>query len=177
MKDGVLRPPNSVDTTSKSLLKRIKSGDQAAWQQLVFLYGPIVSFWINRSKLQSDDARDVSQEVFLAIVRNIERFERTEGASKFRRWLKVITHSKIADHFRRLQRTNTVDAELRCDLDEQHRPDSFNFIHENDEGSVDENAVIAQSAVALIRPEFRENTSRRIWIRAFGLSVSVRWMF
>ena len=91
LNDNQLRPPNSVDTTSNSFLKQIKNGDGSAWEKLAKVYGPILLFWINQYQIGREDACDIYQEVFLAVSRNIDRFERHEGAGKFRRWLKVIT--------------------------------------------------------------------------------------
>ena len=162
MNHELIKPPNSVETTSNSLIKRIKSGDQPSWQQLVLMYGPIVSFWIRKGKLQSDDAHDVSQEVFLAIIRNIGRFERTDGVSKFRRWLKVITLSKINDHFRKCQRIKTI---CGSSYDSPIDPfDESEFDSEESELTPTENAVIVQSVIALIRPEFREKTWQSFWL-------------
>ena len=168
MKDSVIRPPNSVDTTSKSLLKRIKKGDEIAWQQLVNLYGPIIAFWIkgnNRNNLSHEDSGDVFQEVFAAIARNIVRFERHEGTGKFRRWLKVITLNKIASHFRKspveravggdtalLQIRDIADPEI-SDLELDAAPD----LTETD------NAAIVQGVIRIIKDEFRESTWQSFW--------------
>lgn len=162
MNHELIKPPNSVETTSRSLLERIKDGDQLAWQHLVLIYGPIVSFWIRQHHLQGDDAQDISQEVFLAIIKNIDRFERAEGVSKFRRWLKVITQSKVNDHFRKSQRIKTVGGDSTSfTIDEI--PDSDSDIGEI-EWTPTENAVIVQSVIRLIRPEFRETTWQSFWL-------------
>jgi RNA polymerase sigma-70 factor, ECF subfamily len=160
-----VKPPNSVDTTSKSLLQRIREGNQVAWRQLVAIYGPIVAYWIKQGKLQSDDAKDVSQEVFVAIMRSIDRFERSEGASKFRSWLKVITKSKINDHYRRLQRNNSIVNNRATVLSQTENTSESEIDPDQDSClTLTENAVIVQSVVKLIRPEFRENTWQSFWL-------------
>ncbi len=163
-----IRPPNSVDSTSKSLLKRIKQGDEIAWQQLANLYGPIISFWIKEHQLAHEDAQDVYQEVFSAVAKNIERFERHEGAGKFRCWLKVITQSKVTNHFRRSSAERAVGGttEIR-NLDEIADPE----VDDNEiDGAPDltetENAAIVQGVIRLIQDEFRESTWQSFWLTA-----------
>ena len=163
-----IRPPNSVDTTSKSLLKRIKQGDEVAWQQLVNLYGPIISFWINDHHLSCEDAQDVCQDVFASVAKNIDRFERREGTGKFRCWLKVITHSKIANHFRRSGADRAVGGTTAFTrIDEIPDPE----VDDNEiEGAPDltetENAAIVQGVIRLIQDEFRESTWQSFWMTA-----------
>lgn len=94
-------PPASV-ATSSSLLERVKSRDAEAWRCLVYLYGPWVYAWCRRAGLQRADAKDLAQEVFWVVARNLAAFRRIEGKGSFRGWLWGITRNKIADHFRRL---------------------------------------------------------------------------
>jgi RNA polymerase sigma-70 factor (ECF subfamily) len=83
-----------------TLLERVKGADQAAWDQLVTLYGPLVYGWCRRAGLQAADAADVGQEVFKAVSRKIGAFERRPGQS-FRGWLRVIARRKVIDWYRR----------------------------------------------------------------------------
>ncbi len=168
MNQEQIRPPNSVDSTSKSLLKRIKQGDEVAWQQLANLYGPIISFWIKDHHLAHEDSQDVYQEVFAAIAKNIERFERHGGTGKFRCWLKVITQSKVHNHFRRsaIERAVGGTTAIR-NLDEIADPEvDDNEIDSAADLTETENAAIVQGVIRLIQDEFRESTWQSFWLTA-----------
>ena len=93
----------STDSTSTSLLSRVATLDPEAWQRFVDLYGPLVYEWCRVCGLQPNDAADVAQETFLAVVSKISGFRRERPGDSFRGWLWTVTRNKIRDHFRRLQ--------------------------------------------------------------------------
>ena len=83
--------------TSTSLIQRIQLQDQVAWGRFVDLYSPLIWGWARGSGLESNDADDISQEVFTAVARAISRYERN---GSFRGWLWQITRNKVLDYFR-----------------------------------------------------------------------------
>jgi len=93
----------ATETTSASLLDRVKAGEGEAWGRLVELYAPLLYEWCRRNGLQAEDAADVAQEVFAAVSKNIESFRRDRPGDSFRGWLWTIARNKINDHFRRLK--------------------------------------------------------------------------
>lgn len=94
------RSQESVDSTSRTLLERIRIRDAEAWQRFVHLYGPTIFGWARRASLQSHDAADVTQEVFKSVALNISEFRKDRPTDSFRGWLWVITTNKVRDHFR-----------------------------------------------------------------------------
>jgi RNA polymerase sigma factor (sigma-70 family) len=98
--DPSARPPAS-SATSVSLLQRVKAQDGDAWRRLTELYGPTVYGWCRRAGLSPDDAADVGQEVFRAVVTAVDGFRRDQPGDSFRGWLCTITQNKIRDHWRR----------------------------------------------------------------------------
>lgn len=91
-------PLREVSQTSSSLLVRAQLHDQAAWRRLTQLYAPLVYAWCRSWGVQAEDARNVGQEVFVAVARSLVNFQRTEGS--FRAWLRAITHNKYVDYLR-----------------------------------------------------------------------------
>jgi RNA polymerase sigma-70 factor (ECF subfamily) len=87
--------------TSRSLLDRVKADDPAAWDRLVALYAPLVLGWCREANLREQDAADVFQEVFQAVVTHIAGFRKERSGDSFRGWLRTITRNKVYDHFRR----------------------------------------------------------------------------
>ena len=86
--------------TRSTLLEGIRLRDDAAWQRVVELYGPLIYGWCRRSNCSESDAQDVVQEVFAAVATHIDRLRRESGDS-FRAWLRTITRNKIIDQYRR----------------------------------------------------------------------------
>lgn len=90
--------------TSESLLERAKAREPAAWCRLVDLYGPLVYHWCRHSGLQRQDALDVGQEVFRAVLTAIGDLHRDRPGDRFRGWLWTITRNKLRDYFRKSRR-------------------------------------------------------------------------
>ena len=67
-------------TTRASLLLRLcDSKDHEAWVEFVTLYEPVIYRLLRRHGLQDADARDVMQELLLAVSRSIDRWDLVEG--------------------------------------------------------------------------------------------------
>ncbi len=89
---------NTSPTTRKSLLLRLADpADQQAWADFVALYEPLVHRLLRKSGLQDADLRDVAQEVFLAVSRNVARFEPAHGRGSFRGWLRTVTRNFLVN--------------------------------------------------------------------------------
>jgi RNA polymerase sigma-70 factor (ECF subfamily) len=144
----------SSQSTSLSLLERVRANDPAAWERLVDLYGPMVLAWCRRAGLADQDSEDVFQEVFRAVADRIHAFRRDWQGSTFRGWLWTVTRSKIVDHFR-VRRNQPAaaggsEAQQRwMELPEQLDESS------GDSQAADDRRALVQRALAMIRPEFR----------------------
>ena len=83
-----------VNPTSLSLLDRLKSARPSApdWGRLQEIYLPLIRRWLGRVPGLGDETADLSQEVFLVVVRELPRFQRRRGsrstASRRPRWRK-----------------------------------------------------------------------------------------
>jgi RNA polymerase sigma-70 factor (ECF subfamily) len=80
------------------LVRRAKAGDRAAFEELVRRHQDRV-FAVARGVVRhTEDAEDVAQETFIAVLRHLGTFQ--EG-SQFTTWLHRITLRKAYDHARR----------------------------------------------------------------------------
>jgi RNA polymerase sigma-70 factor (ECF subfamily) len=79
--------------TSPSLLQRLRHWppDETAWEEFVRRYAPRISHWCQRWGLQPADIHDLTQEVLLALARQMAEFE-YDAQRSFRAWLKTVTH-------------------------------------------------------------------------------------
>lgn len=69
--------------------------DGPAWTLFVEIYGPLIYRFCRRRGIQDADAKDVSQNVFLAVRRGIRRFQHDPSRGKFRSWLGTIASREI----------------------------------------------------------------------------------
>lgn len=93
--------PDSSPANDPALLARARAGDQAAFGELMRAhYEPVfrVVFGILRNE---HDARDVSQEVWVKVWRELPNFR---GEAKFTTWVHPIAVRKSLDHLRKRRR-------------------------------------------------------------------------
>lgn len=145
------------DPTESSLLVRVRSFDETAWNQLVELYAPLIYEWCRRSGLQPSDSADVGQDVFRSVAASIGAFRRHDGTGSFRRWLRAITRSKIIDLVRKRQ---NQPREFVATLEWMEQDASAS---ENSSIETGEHIRLIRRALAVIRPDFEEKTWQAFW--------------
>ena len=97
--------PESPGKSEQELVARLRSGDQAAVDELLNWCAPRLYRFIFRIiGGNQDDAEDIMQETLIAAVRSLGRFR---GDSGLFTWLCGIARRKIGDHIRRQKRRNT----------------------------------------------------------------------
>jgi RNA polymerase sigma-70 factor (ECF subfamily) len=98
------------DVTDEHLVIQAQAGERDAF---LTLYNRYMNKVFNRvrSRVPMQDAEDVTQEIFIAVVRSLDRFE---GRSMFSTWLYTIVNRQIADYYRKFYRRSdhrTTDLE------------------------------------------------------------------
>ncbi len=166
MSTSVSRP--SENRTSTSWLLRVKARDPQAWQRLTELYGPLVFHWGRRHGLSTEDAGDLMQEVFGAVVAAIDRFLHAPDQGTFRGWLWTIARNKLCDHFRREahreEAAGGTEARLRLSsIPEIWSDDSLEMTDRN------ELQKLFRRALDRVRCEFEERTWQAFWLTTIDL--------
>ncbi len=82
---------------SDDLVLSAKQGSLEAFNLLFERYYPQVVKRV-RYLVPTEDVEDVTQEVFISVMRSLKNFR---GAAKFSTWLRVLTSRQIADFYRR----------------------------------------------------------------------------
>jgi RNA polymerase sigma-70 factor (ECF subfamily) len=97
------------------LLFRLRdSQDREAWLEFAALYEPVVFRLLRRHGLQDADAREVLQELLIAVHRNIDRWDPAKERGSFRGWLRRVARNLTINWLQ--QRDRRVTAHGGSDL-------------------------------------------------------------
>jgi len=91
--------PRSV-VSDEHLIQRFKQGDLDSFTPLYERHLPAVHKRV-RYMVPEADIEDVTQEVFIAVLKSLQSFR---GESQFGTWLRTLTNHKIAEYYRRRNR-------------------------------------------------------------------------
>lgn len=98
--DAMPNASGGSNSTASDLLMAARSMDPAAWRELVERYSWLVFRWCRNEGLSPQDAVDVVQSVMVQLAVYLRDFDKDGKEGAFRRWLRTITRTKVAD-FRR----------------------------------------------------------------------------
>ncbi len=158
-------------TTRASLLLRLRDPkDHDAWVEFVSLYEPVVYCVLRRAGLQDADALEMLQELFLAVNRNIGRWEHGAERGSFRGWLRRVTRNLVVSWVRRQKRQVTTSS---LDLDSLLESPPVVDGPETDEFDRELRRALFHLASEQVRGEVRLQTWQAFWeVAVSGTSVS-----
>lgn len=121
------------------------------------LYGPLIAFWCRRCGFDSHAAADCTQEVFVAVSRSIDQFQRQNADGSFRAWLWTITSNKVKDRIRSEARVVQADGGSTALRSLGEIPDELAV---PDEEPTDETQIsqLVARGLAQIQNEFADKT-------------------
>ena len=148
--------------TSISLLERLRcSPDEATWSRFVAIYAPLIYHRLRAHGLQDQDARDLGQEVMLAVVREMPEFRYDAQRGQFRSWLREVVCNRLRMFCRkRLQQANPLGkSQFEIELDELADPESevakrWNESHDSH---------VATHILKILQTEFETATWQAFW--------------
>ena len=85
--------------SDSELLRRCRAGDQVAWGELVARHTRKVFGLAYRFVGRVDEAEDLTQETFVKVYQNLERYRDSDGS--FPTWLMTVARNQAIDHYRR----------------------------------------------------------------------------
>jgi len=92
--------PIVQETSDEILIKQYKDGSKEAFDLLYQRHLPNVYRRV-RYVIPESDVEDVTQEVFIAVLRSLSSFR---GEAQFGTWLRTLTNHKVAEFYRRRSR-------------------------------------------------------------------------
>lgn len=158
-------------TTRASLLLRLRDPkDHEAWVEFVSLYEPVIYRVLRRTGLQDADAREVLQELFLAVNRNIGRWELGAEHGSFRGWLRRVTRNLVVSWVRRQKgQVTTSSLDLDALLESSQAADG----PETDEFDRELRRGLFHLASERVTAEVRPQTWQAFWeVAVLGTSIA-----
>ncbi len=144
-----------MKATSLSLLDRLRNAapDDTDWHQLQDIYLPLVRTWLRRVPAVGEALDDLTQEVFMVLVRELPSFERRRDGS-FRCWLRQITLNRIRT-YRRASRKRPHGGEEREQFLAQLEDPTSDLSRQWDS---DHDQHVFQKLMAAVKPDFQPTT-------------------
>jgi RNA polymerase sigma-70 factor (ECF subfamily) len=136
------------EPTDEMLVQCAQQGDGTAFNALYDRYLDVVYRRV-RYSIPETDVEDVTQEVFIAVVRSLKDFR---GDSKFRTWLYTLMSRKIADYYRR---RDPADFQVKNSLDDDET-DAIAMIPDGTSYASIDNVILIQQALQQLPARYQE---------------------
>ena len=151
----------SGSSSSLSLVLALRGGSDEAWKKLVDLYAPLVRNWCLYSGVQENRVPDIVQEVFVAVFRKVESFERKDGTAGFRGWVWAITRNKIRDHFRAASAQPLASGGSTALFHLHAVADPL--LPDDEPSEPNDTAALLHRALEMVRVDFKKQTWEVFW--------------
>jgi len=92
----------AAETNGAELIRRARSGDGAAWEEIVSSFSRRIFNLAYRFTSSPDAAEDLTQEVFIRIYRTLDQYDPKQG--DLANWLMRLARNLIIDDYRHRQR-------------------------------------------------------------------------
>lgn len=149
--------------TRPSLLLRLRNPqDEQAWREFLKIYEPLIERLARQRGLQHADARELVQEVLVAVSGAIDRWDPDETKGSFRGWLSTITRNLTINLLKKegRQTRGTGDSEFARLMNEQPDPTA--------EGTalfdLEYRRRLFQFAAEHVQEQFEEATWQAFWM-------------
>ncbi|TWU60503.1 RNA polymerase sigma factor RpoE [Rubripirellula tenax] len=147
--------------TRLSLLFRVGDGDdQAAWDEFVQIYHPVIYRTARYKGLQDADAMDVAQTVLMSVGRALAKRPHDPSRARFRTWLNTVTRNAAINALRgKTLDRGTGDSGVQAMLNAAEAKPL-------DDGDVLEREYqkeLFRTAARLVQPEFAGDTWQAFW--------------
>ena len=91
-----------------ALVEKCLHGSDRAWEELVKTHTRLVYSACYRFTGRADDARDLTQDVFIKVFRNLQSFDPSAGS--FKTWLVRLTRNLLIDNYRKTKKHQALDS-------------------------------------------------------------------
>jgi RNA polymerase sigma-70 factor (ECF subfamily) len=127
----------------KDIVKKLKTGDTEAWNMLVESFSKKVYNLALNFAGNKDDAADMTQEIFLKIYNNIDKFEEERNFSS---WIMKLSKNYCIDYWRK-----TKNSRQNIELDENLYTNSV-----HDQALTPEDSLIQKNDITYLRQKLQQ---------------------
>ena len=92
----------SAEINGAELVRRARSGDGVAWEEIVTLFSRRIFNLAYRFTSNAEAAEDLTQEVFIRIYRTLDQYDARQG--DLANWLMRLARNLVIDDYRHRQR-------------------------------------------------------------------------
>ena len=91
--------------TRSSLINRLKGTiNGESWEDFFNTYWELIFNVARRAGLSEADAQDIVQETIVKVHKSLDRFQYNRNRGSFKGWLRSVTRSRLAEHFKKQQK-------------------------------------------------------------------------
>ncbi len=148
---------------SSTLLEQLRWRRPEAWERFVRLYSGLIHRWCRRSGLSAEDAADVLQEVFSAVMLHLPQFCRDRPEGSFGGWLATITRNKVRDHYRRRHGRAEARGGSTAQRQLSEIPQPPDLSEQSIQADADAESWLSRRVLETIRGEFELRTWQAFW--------------
>lgn len=149
--------------TRPSLLLRLRNPqDEQAWREFLEIYEPLIERLARRRGLQHADARELVQDVLVAVSGAIDRWDPDTSKGSFRGWLSTTTRNLMINLLKREGRQpsgmGNSDFQKLMDLQPDAGGEDSAFF------DLEYRRRLFQVAADQVQTQFEESTWRAFWL-------------
>jgi len=140
-----------VLTGDGKLVERCLQGDDAAWEAIVTTYARRIYNLGYRYTGRTDEAEDLTQEIFIKIYQNLKAFRPEAG--NLLNWILKVSRNLIIDHYRqtrRFQHTAGSEEMETMNLSDEKLPDAHRLMEQS------EASRFVRDGLQALSPELKE---------------------
>ena len=138
-------------TGDGKLVERCLQGDYAAWEAIVTTYARRIYNLGYRYTGRTDEAEDLTQEIFIKIYQNLKAFRPEAG--NLLNWILKVSRNLIIDHYRqtrRFQHTAGSEEMETMNLSDEKLPDAHRLMEQS------EASRFLRDGLQALSPELKE---------------------
>ncbi len=141
------------DPVIRGLIRRLEAGDLSAGERLIGRFQDRVLRFFLKRRCDYHDARDLTQEVFISVIKSIRTFD--PHGKPFEAWLTGICHNKYREWARKTVRSVERHAEYSASFDASSLSDAPSDSALEEEEETASRVTRLEAYIASLPPKLR----------------------
>ncbi len=157
--------------TEKKYIQEIKAGNSVLFEHIVRFYQDRIFSFVIRIVRSEEDAKDVTQDTFIKVYRNIKSFK---GEAKFSTWLFQIAYNTAISQQRKQQKQINYESEMIYQKESSYSGSSQEILEKKERSIMVNKAIdsLSESDAAIVNLYYKEEMSIHEISEILDLSIS-----